>query len=135
MTVITTGICVKAALDASAALADKGIELRVLDAAWIKPIDQPEIIAAARETGAMLAVETHNPNGGLGGAVAEIVAKAGIAVRFRRLALPDDYVLEAPPTHLHRHCGLTAVGVSAAVKSLLGAHIFAEMVPIDPSLF
>ncbi len=117
MTVITTGICVKAALDASAAVADEGIELRVLDAAWIKPIDQSIIIAAARVTGVILTVEEHNPNGGQGGAVAEIVAEAGIAVRFRRLALPDDYVLESPPPHLYRHYGLTAVGVSAAVKS------------------
>jgi transketolase len=119
-TVIATGICVKAALDASAGLVGEGIELRVLDAAWIKPMDQAEIIAAARETGAILTVEEHNPNGGLGGAVAEIIAEAGIAVRFRRLALPDDYVLVAPPTHLYRHYGLTADGVSAAVKSLLG---------------
>jgi transketolase len=101
-------------------LADERIDLRVLDAAWIKPIDQAEILAAARETGGILTVEKHNPNGGLGGAVAEIIAEAGIAVRFRRLALPDDYVLVAPPTHLYRHYGLTADGVSAAVKALLG---------------
>jgi transketolase len=66
-----------------------------------------------------LAVEEHNPNGGLGGAVAEVIAEAGLAVRFRRLALPDEYVLAAPPTHLYRHYGLNADGIIGAIRALL----------------
>ena len=59
----------------------------------------------------------------LGGAVAEVLAEAsqqiGRSVRFRRHALPDDYVLVAPPTHLYRHYGLTGPGVAEALKGLL----------------
>lgn len=118
-TIIATGIGVKPALDAAEALAGQGISVRVLDAVFIKPLDVEAILDAAR-TGAILTVEEHNPNGGLGGAVAEVLAEAGAAVRFKRHALPDDYVLVAPPTHLYRHYGLDAPGITAAVKKLVG---------------
>ena len=118
-TIIATGIGVKAALDAAETLANEGISLTVLDAVWIKPLDAEAILAAARDTGAILTVEEHNPNGGLGGAVAEVLAESGIACRFRRHALPDDYALVAPPTHLYRHYGMTGEGVEEAVRRLL----------------
>jgi transketolase len=118
-TVIATGIGVRAALDAADLLSAHGIETRILDAAWIKPIDAEAIISAAKETGAILTVEEHNPNGGLGGAVAEVLAESGVATRFRRHALPDDYVLVAPPTHLYRHYGLSPDGIANAVRELI----------------
>lgn len=118
-TVIATGLCVRAALDAAALLESDGLSMRVLDAAFIKPFDRAAILAAARETGAILAVEEHNPNGGLGSAVAEVLAEAGLGVRFRRHALPDEYALVAPPTHLYRHYGLTGEGIATAMKELL----------------
>ncbi len=119
LTVIATGIGVKAAITAAALLADEGIGIRVLDAAWIKPLDIDAICAAALETGGILTVEEHNPNGGLGGAVAEVLAEQGLATQFRRLALPDDYALVAPPTHLYRHYGLTAEGVVNHLRAML----------------
>ncbi|MET0379389.1 MAG: transketolase C-terminal domain-containing protein [Spongiibacteraceae bacterium] len=119
VTIIATGLGVSAALDAADALNAEGISVRVLDAIYIKPLDVDAVIAAARETGAILTVEEHNPNGGLGGAVAEVLAEAGIGTRFRRHALPDDYALVAPPTHLYRHYGLTGAGVTTAVQELL----------------
>jgi len=118
-TVIATGLGVRAALDAAAALADEGISVRVLDAVYLKPLDSEAVLRAARETGAVLTVEEHNPNGGLGGAVAEVLAEAGAGVRFRRHALPDEYALVAPPTHLYRHYGLTGEGVAGAVRDLV----------------
>ena len=117
-TVIATGLGVKAALDAADLLRGQ-VSLRVLDAAYLKPIDQEGILAAADETGAILTVEEHNPHGGLGGAVAEVLAESGRAVRFARHALPDDYALVAPPSHLYRHYGLTGQGVADAVTALL----------------
>ncbi|MGE0385106.1 MAG: transketolase family protein [Gammaproteobacteria bacterium] len=118
---IATGIGVAAALGAADALGAEGIRARVLDAIYIKPIDADAILAAARETGRILTVEEHNPNGGLGGAVAEVIAEADVAVRFRRFSLPDEYALVAPPSHLYRHYGLTAAGVAAAARRLLDA--------------
>ena len=117
--IIATGIGVRSALDAADVLAGEGISVRVYDAAWLKPFDAEGVLAAARETGAILTVEEHNPHGGLGGAVAEVLAEAGAATRFRRHALPDDYVLVAPPTHLYRHYGLTGEGIAARIRELL----------------
>jgi transketolase len=118
-TLIATGIGVRAALDAADLLATDGVSVRVLDAVYIKPLDAEAVLAAARETGSILTVEEHNPHGGLGGAVAEVLAEAGLGVKFRRHALPDDYALVAPPTHLYRHYGLTGVGVATALKGLI----------------
>ncbi len=118
-TVIATGIGVGSALDAATELAKKGLDVRVLDAAFLKPLDTTAILKAARETGAILTVEEHNPHGGLGGAVAEVIAEAGLGIKFRRHALPDDYALVAPPTHLYQHYGLTGEGVASALTELL----------------
>lgn len=118
-TIIATGMTVHPALAAADELAQAGLAVRVLDAAWIKPLDVAAILSAARETNAILTVEDHNPHGGLGGAVAEVLAEHGAGVRFRRHALPDDYVLVAPPTHLYRHYGLSPAGIAAALRALL----------------
>lgn len=119
-TVIATGIGVHAALAAAAVLQSEGVAVRVLDAAFIKPLDVPAVLAAARETGAILTVEEHNPNGGLGEAVAGVLADAGLGIRFRRKALPDDYAPVAPPTHLYRHFGLDGPGITAELRALIG---------------
>ena len=118
-TVIATGIGVRAALDAAEVLAEEGLSVRVLDAIFVKPLDQEAILRAARETGALLVVEEHSRFGGLGGAVAEVLALAGVATRFAILGMPDEYALIAPPTHLYRHYGFTAEGVTAQLRSLL----------------
>jgi len=118
-TLIATGVGVRAAIDAAALLEGEGLSVRVLDAVYLKPLDEAAILAAAAETGAILTVEEHNPYGGLGSAVADVIACSGRAVRFAKHALPDDYVLVAPPTHLYRHYGLTGEGVAQALKKAL----------------
>ncbi|NPT38503.1 transketolase family protein [Paraburkholderia xenovorans] len=118
-TLIATGLGVRASLDAALALESEGLSVAVLDAVYVKPIDIDGVIDAANRTGAIMTVEEHNPNGGLGGAVAEVLAEAGIRAVFKRHALPDDYALVAPPTHLYRHYGLTAEGIAERLKALL----------------
>jgi transketolase len=120
VTVIATGLGVKAALDAATLLTGR-LSVRVLDAAFVKPIDVEGVLAAARETGAILTVEEHNPHGGLGGAVAEVLAEGGVGTRFRRQSLPDDYALVAPPSQLYRHYGLTGEGVAKNLVALVSA--------------
>lgn len=120
-TIIATGLGVRLALDAADALAAEGTSVRVLDAVFIKPIDADAIVEAASQTGAILTVEEHNPNGGLGGAVAEVLAESGVSAVFKRHALPDSYALVAPPTHLYRHYGLDGNGVVERVRQLLAS--------------
>ena len=71
---LACGLLVEPALRAADALAAEGIEARVLNMASLKPLDEAAIIAAARETGAIVAAEEHNVIGGLGSAVARVLA-------------------------------------------------------------
>jgi transketolase len=120
LAIITTGSQVHACLAAAAALAADGIETRVVDMHTISPLDAAEVIAAARDAGAVLTVEEHNVTGGLGSAVAETLADAGQApARFRRLGIPDEHVLLGPPAALYAHYQLDAAGVEAVARDLL----------------
>lgn len=75
VTLIACGIMVGVALQAAEALAAKGVTARVLDMATIKPIDREAVLAAARETGAIVTAEEHQTHGGLGTQVARVLAE------------------------------------------------------------
>lgn len=117
-TIITMGTEVRAALDAAAALADDGIDIRVVDMHTLKPIDVAEIQAAATETGAILTVEEHNIIGGLGSAVAEVLVD-GPRLPFRRHGVPDRFVEVGPPAALYAHYRLDATGIAEVARELL----------------
>ena len=85
----------------------------------IKPLDAGEVAAAAAETGAVITVEEHNVIGGLGGAVAEVLADRGLSVRFRRHGIYDQYVLIGPPADLYAHYRLDGAGIAAVVAETL----------------
>lgn len=121
LTIIATGIGVQASLGAAMKLADEGITTRVYDAVYLKPLDDEAIAAAAAETGHILTVEEHNVVGGLGTAVAEVLARRGLAARLDIHGLPDGYVLVGPPTHLYRHYGLSPEGIAERARKLVGA--------------
>lgn len=119
LTIIGTGTGVGCALGAAAALEEQGISARVLDAAYIKPLDEDAILAAARETGAVLTVEEHNVVGGLGSAVAEVLGRHRAATPLGVVALPDEDLEVGVPAELLAHYGLTVEGVTARALSLV----------------
>ncbi len=86
-TVIAAGVTLHEALAAHETLAAEGLAIRVIDLYSVKPLDRDTLLAAARETGAVVTVEDHYPAGGLGEAVASALAEAGLAVRLRHLAV------------------------------------------------
>jgi transketolase len=93
---------------------------RVLSMHTVKPLDEEAILRTARETGGIVTVEEHNLCGGLGGAVAEVLAESGRGVPFRRIALPDVYVHEFG-THdwlLDRY-GFAPADIAATTRELL----------------
>ena len=89
LTIIACGLMVGKALEASEKLEKKGIHARVVDMYTIKPIDTDLIESCAKETKAILTVEEHSVIGGLGGAVAEVLAKAGSGVPLKMLGMND----------------------------------------------
>jgi transketolase len=117
--ILTTGLPLKAALEAADKLTTKeGLSVRVVDVHTVKPIDTEAVLAAAA-TGTILTVEEHNVIGGLGGAVAEVLAEAGANCRFRRHGLPDEYALIGPPLALYAHYGLDGAGIAQALLELV----------------
>ena len=119
LAIITTGSQVHPSLAAAERLAAAGIGVRVIDMHTISPLDTGEVLAAAQEAGAVLTVEEHNVTGGLGSAVAETLADAGVAARLRRLGVPDVHVVLGPPAALYAHYQLDAAGIESAARQLL----------------
>jgi transketolase len=118
ITIIANGVMVHLALAAAGDLAVGGIEARVLDMATASPIDREAIAAAARDTRGIVTAEEHIVRGGLGGAVAEVVVTEQ-PVPMRILGFPG-FAPTGPTEFLLEHAGLTADGIAAAARELLG---------------
>lgn len=117
LTIIANGVMVTRALDAAQNLAAEGIAARVLNMSSVRPLDQEAVIAAARETGAIITVEEHSIYGGLGGAVAEVVT-ASYPVPVRILGFPG-FAPTGSASFLLEHFGLTANGIAKAAREIL----------------
>ena len=115
--IIANGVMVHRAIQAAEALAAEGIFARVINMSTINPLDEAAIIAAAG-TGAVVTVEEHSVRGGLGGAVAEIIATRALCP-MRILGFPG-FLPTGSAEWLMEHFGLTADGVAKAVRDLLG---------------
>jgi transketolase len=87
VTIIGAGITLHEALKAAEILAAEGLEARVIDLYSVKPIDEATIRAAARETAAIVTVEDHWPEGGIGDAVLDALATEGLATPVTKLAV------------------------------------------------
>ena len=117
-TIIACGEMVRGALDAALALEQAGISCRVLDMHTIKPLDEAAIVAAARETGAVVTVEEHSVHGGLGAAVAEVLVQT-CPVPMRILGVPDEPAIPGKSAEVFRHYGLDADGIARQVRALI----------------
>lgn len=118
VTVIANGVLVHRALDAAERLARQGISARVINMSSMAPIDRESVVRAAQETCGIVTVEEHSIYGGLGGAVAEIVALEH-PTRMKILGVPGVFAPTGSPEFLLEHFGLTADGIEQAVKQLV----------------
>lgn len=121
VSVIATGAIVHSALECARLLERSGISARVVSMHTVKPIDREAVRAAVRDTGAVVTVEEHSLVGGLGSAVAEVMADDGLRPRaFRRLGLPDAFAHRiGSREHLLQSAGLDARGLAASVVEIL----------------
>jgi transketolase len=120
LTLIATGSSVHPTLQAAELLRAKGLSVGVLDMHTVKPLDADAVLQAAASS-AIMTIEEHNIVGGLGGAVAEVLADAGAGVKFHRHGIKDEYSLIGPPTHLYKHYELDAEGIANVAARFLGA--------------
>lgn len=91
MTLVGTGSIMCEVQKAAERLQNEGISVHVINIHTIKPFDRAIIIKAAQETNAIITVEEHNIIGGLGSAVAEVIAEENLQVKFKRVGLPDTF--------------------------------------------
>ena len=116
-TIIATGIMVGEALKAADLLAKEGLDVRVIDMHTIKPLDEEIIVKAAEETGAIVTAEEHTVIGGLGSAVAEVLAQK-CPTKMKIVGVQDTFGESGKPGELLAKYGLTAEDLAAAVKGL-----------------
>ena len=112
--IIACGIMVPKALQAACMLESKGISAMVIDMHTIKPIDKKAILHAA-STGAVVTAEEHSIIGGLGSAVAEVLAEERCSAAFERVGIKDRFGQSGKPEMLFEEYGLTAEEIEAAV--------------------
>jgi transketolase len=118
--IISTGGLLTTALGAAETLARSGVEARVLSMHTLQPIDDEAIRDAAHTAGLLVTVEEHNVVGGLGSAVAEILAETPERPRFRRFGTPSVFApFAGDQLHLRTLYGLTPDAIALEVIALL----------------
>lgn len=118
--ILSTGVMLGPALEAAKKLREEGCAVRVLHIPTVKPLDPARLLQAIEGVRAVLTVEEHTVIGGLGSAVAEILAESPHRPAFRRLGIPDAF-----PSHYGSQAdhfetfGLTPKGIATAMRELL----------------
>ena len=118
ITIIATGLMVAEAIEAGKALAEQGIDARVINIHTIKPIDRDIIAKAARETGKIVTVEEHSVIGGLGSAVGDVVLEE-YPVPVVKIGINDVFGHSGAAKDLLVEYGLTAENIVRTTKALL----------------
>jgi transketolase len=121
--VISSGVTVEAAAEATERLAATGIGAGHVHVSTLKPFDDEALVDAIAHAGAgVVTVENHLVNGGLGTAVATMIAERGMGARLTRLGLQDTYAHGGSRPYLTAYYGFAAGDVVAAAEQLVGRH-------------
>lgn len=118
LTMIVSGILLKKAMDAAEILKEQGISVKVLDMATIKPLDIDAVIKAAEETGAIMTIEDHTILGGLGSAVAEVLAE-NHPIPMKRIGIQDRFGESGDPELLYRDNAMDVDSIVAKARELI----------------
>ena len=118
ITIMASGGTVFHAVDAAELLKDEGINAAVVNFHTIKPIDAGAVLSCAEKTGHIVTVEDHNIIGGLGSAVAEVLAENGSG-RLWRHGLYDTFGESGTPADLYKKYRCDAGGIASVVKEFL----------------
>ncbi len=121
ISLVSCGGIVDEALAAAKELKASGISCRVINMSTLKPFDSGIIIRAAKETGLIITLEEHNKIGGLGSAVAEVVAEEGLGVKVRRIGMDDSYSsVVGDQAYLRQYYGMNCETIVNIAKDLIG---------------
>ena len=115
LAILAFGDRVAPALQDAEMLAEDGLEARVVDMRWTKPLDEGEIAEAAK-TGLVVTVESGCVLGGAGEGVLEVLSRLGLQVPTRVLGIGDAFVPHGSVAELMAELGLDAQGIARAAK-------------------
>ena len=119
--IVAIGVSVWQAVQAAERLSKEGVSTAVVNARFIKPLDQDLIVDVAKRVRYVVTVEEGCKMGGFGSAVLETLSEAGVTnVTTKVLGLPDWYIEQGPQDLLRERYGLTAEGIYQSVKELIG---------------
>jgi transketolase len=118
LTLMAYGDLMENTMMAAERLARQGVQSRVINMSSLKPIDRPAIVQAARETGRIVTVDNHNIYGGLGTAVAEVLAEEAPA-RLKRVGVMDVFGKSGTNDQMMKRFGVRAEDIEQAALELL----------------
>lgn len=121
ITLVTSGIMTEEALRAIPLIQAQGVSVQHLHVSTIKPFDDPQVIKAVTSVkNGVITMENHTIVGGVGSAVAELMAEHGANAPLRRIGVKDTYAHGASQKHLMAELGLNANSLVDAVEELMG---------------
>lgn len=121
VTIICCGITVLQSVEAARLLEEQdGLSVRVVNMHTIKPLDEETILKAVTETRRVITIEEHSTIGGLGGAVADVIARSGKGCAFTKVGIPDCFSEVGYPEDLYAHYRLDSNGIIDNVRELMG---------------
>lgn len=118
VTIVATGLCVSAALEAAELLKEDGVDAEVINIHTIKPIDEELLIGSAGKTGKVVTVEEHSVIGGLGSAVCDVLSEQ-FPVPVYKIGIRDTFGESGPAADLLRKYGLDGEGIRTQVAEWL----------------
>ncbi len=118
---VAIGSMVLPSLDAANALAERGINIKVVDARFVKPLDEELLLDLAADAKAIVTVEENVLAGGFGSAILELLSSRGIRKPVLNIGLPDRFIEHGPRSKLLEVVGLTPEGISAKITEFLDA--------------
>ena len=121
ITIIAMGVSVLQAAEAADLLKEvDGLSVRVINMHTVKPIDKEAVMKAVLDTRRIITVEEHNVVGGLGSAVANVIAESGKGCAFTKIGLNDEFAEIGYPEDLYAHYKLDSSGIIETVREIMG---------------
>lgn len=120
ITVLSCGICTEEAMKAVELLKEKDVHVKHLHISTIKPFTDERVLQALKESKNVITMENHTTIGGLGTAVADMIAENGLPVKLTKVGIPDTYAHGASKEYLMRKYGIDALGLVRTIEDVLG---------------
>ena len=120
LTILSSGICTEETMKAVKALKSRGVNLTHLHISTLKPFTDPTVLEVLKNSkNGVMTVENHATIGGLGTAVADMIAEHGLSVKLTKVGIENTYAHGASKEYLMRKFGIDALGVAKKVQELL----------------